>query len=71
MAEAPEPGAVYAVELCSGERRRWRCLAADAGGAPRWRDLDSGTDYGAAGPLYAWRIVARIDPASIPEENDP
>jgi hypothetical protein len=71
MTETPEPGAVYAVELCSGERRRWRCLPADAGGARRWHDLDSGFEYGAAGPLYAWRIVGRIDDLPGPAEGCP
>ncbi len=63
----PQPDAIYLVELCSGERRHWRCLAARPGEVARWwRDLDSGREFAESGLMYAWRILARAD-ADLPE----
>jgi len=53
----------YLVELCSGEQCRWRCLAARAGDKGRWwRDLGDGREFAENDLMYAWRIVAEIDP---------
>jgi len=57
----PQADAIYLVELCSGERRRWRCLAARAGEAERWWcDLESGHEFAERELMYAWRLLARL-----------
>jgi len=58
----PQADAIYLIELCSGERRRWRCLAHRPGDATGWwRDLDSGREFNEASLMYAWRILAKED----------
>lgn len=51
-------GRVYIVELCSGERRRWRFLGADARGVACWRDEETGRVFSEGSVMYAWSIVA-------------
>lgn len=64
----PEPNAIYAVELCSGERRRWRCLPSRPGDASRWwRDLESGREFNEASLMYAWRILS-LEDTPLPDE---
>lgn len=62
----PQANAIYLVELCSGERRRWRCLASRPGDATCWwRDLESGREFNEASLMYAWRILSKEeDPLS-------
>lgn len=58
----PQADAIYLVELCSGERRRWRCLVTGAGEAVRrWRDLESGREFTERELMYAWQLVARLE----------
>lgn len=54
------PGAVYLVELCSGEQRHWRYLGPPGVENPRWRDIETGSEFGETSLLYAWRIVRRL-----------
>lgn len=61
---APEDYRLYLVELCSGERRRWRYLGADPRQLGWWRDEDTGMAFSEAGVMYAWHIVAPIDEAA-------
>ncbi len=61
-----QTNAIYEIELCSGERRRWQYLGAqkraDEQGlddAPVWwRDVENGSEFNEASLLYAWKIVA-------------
>lgn len=57
----PESGRTYLIELCSGERRRWRCLGADARSLTWWRDLESGQEFNEGSLMYAWQIVQAAD----------
>jgi len=57
---APETDAVYLIELCSGEQRRWRYLGPDARGAIWWRDLETGREFSESSLMYAWSIVERL-----------
>jgi hypothetical protein len=54
------PGAIYAIELCSGERCRWQYLGAERE-VVRWRDLESGREFDEASLMYAWKIVGSED----------
>jgi len=58
---APEAGADYLIELCSGEQRRWRYLGPDARGALWWRDLETQMEFSESSVMYAWAIVERVD----------
>lgn len=60
-----QAGAVYLIELCSGEQCRWRFLGEDAAQRCWWRDLDSGREFDAAGLMYAWQVVA-----ALPDDGD-
>lgn len=62
---APEAHRLYLVELCSGERRRWRHLGADSRQLGWWRDEDTGMSFSEAGVMYAWHIVAPIDDGAV------
>lgn len=62
---APEAHRLYLVELCSGERRRWRHLGADRRQLGWWRDEDTGMSFSEAGVMYAWHIVAPIDDEAV------
>ncbi|NTV71405.1 MAG: hypothetical protein HGA71_14820 [Azonexaceae bacterium] len=56
--KTPEPNVVYAIELCSGERRRWRYLAQSFDGENRWwRDEESGIEFNEANLMYAWQVL--------------
>lgn len=55
-----KPGAVYLVELCSGEQRRWQYLGSLAPENRRWWDLETAREFGEASLLYAWKIIRRL-----------
>jgi hypothetical protein len=55
--DAPRAGGRYVVELCSGERRCWRCLGTDARGLVWWRDEESGAEFNEGSLMYAWQLV--------------
>jgi hypothetical protein len=58
------PAAVYVIELCSGERCRWRYLGPEPGEAePRWHDLESGREFRESSLMYAWKVIAEEAPA--------
>lgn len=57
----PEPGAVYLIELCSGEQRHWRCLGPGLRGMVWWRDVETGREFNEASLLYVWQILRRED----------
>lgn len=61
--DRPETDVVYLVELCSGERRLWRFLGADARELGWWRDEESGLTFSEASLMYAWHIVGPQAPA--------
>lgn len=54
----PQVGRTYVVELCSGERRRWRYLGPDARGLAWWRDEETGRTFSEASLMYVWALVA-------------
>ncbi len=58
--------AVYEVELCSGERRRWQYLGGDGSSALWWRDLETAREFNEASVMYAWKIVALLASADAP-----
>ena len=58
----PVVGTVYEIALCSGERRHWRYLGADARGSRWWRDCESGSEFSEGSLMYAWSIVGEIPP---------
>lgn len=65
----PQANAIYLIELCSGERRRWLCLPGRPGDATRWwRDLDSGREFNEASLMYAWHILSKEDD-TLPDES--
>lgn len=49
--------AIFRIELCSGEIRRWRYLGADAQAHLWWRDMESGQEFNESSLMYAWRIL--------------
>jgi len=51
------PQAVYEVELCSGEHRRWQYLGLEAGREPVWRDLETGRAFRESSLMYAWTLL--------------
>ena len=53
----PEIDRIYLVELCSGERRRWRYGGADAWGQAWWFDLETGREFGENSLMYSWQLV--------------
>lgn len=59
--DEPIPGVVYLVELCSGERRRWRYLGPPGAENARWQDAETAREFGEASVLYAWKIIRRLD----------
>ncbi len=68
----PKPNAIYRIELCSGEIRRWRCLPPRPGEASTWwRDLASGREFSEASLMYAWRILSGADEAPSDEPRLP
>lgn len=54
------PGAVYLVELCSGEQCHWQYLGSVGAENPRWWDIETAREFGEASVLYAWKIVRRL-----------
>jgi hypothetical protein len=56
-----EVGTVYAIELCSGERRRWQYLGLDGSGQPRWRDCETRLEFGEGSLMYAWTLLGAAD----------
>jgi len=60
MIEAEQTG-IYEIELCSGERRRWRCCGADAQSQRWWRDLETGREFTETSVMYAWTIIRKED----------
>ncbi|MBK8522946.1 MAG: hypothetical protein IPL58_01725 [Betaproteobacteria bacterium] len=57
----PELNAVYLVELCSGEQRRWRHCGVDGRGVGWWQDMETGVEFSEASLLYVWQILQRED----------
>ena len=57
----PEIDAIYLIELCSGEQRRWRYLGQDRQGAAWWRDLETSLEFNEGSLMYAWSIVERLE----------
>ncbi|WP_374342264.1 hypothetical protein [Azonexus sp.] len=56
-----EVGTVYAIQLCSGERRRWQYLGLDGRGLPRWRDCETRLEFGEGSLMYAWTLLGAAD----------
>lgn len=56
-------GRIYEVELCSGERRLWRCVGDDARGVRWWRDCESGAEFSESSLMYAWSVIGEAQPA--------
>lgn len=54
-----ELNGVYEIELCSGERRRWRCCGADSQAQRWWRDLETGREFCETSVMYAWTIIRK------------
>ncbi|MBW7903398.1 MAG: hypothetical protein H3C26_18150 [Rhodocyclaceae bacterium] len=67
--DAPQADRDYLVELCSGERRCWRCLGADARGQTWWRDLESGLEFNEGSLMYAWRVVGPLSWGDEPDAD--
>lgn len=60
----PVSGGVYEIELCSGERRRWRYLGPGERCQVWWHDMESGREFSEASVMYAWQIVREVVPCS-------
>lgn len=58
------PGAVYLIELCSGEQRHWRFCGAISHAPARWQDMETQHEFSEASLLYAWKILRRLDESS-------
>lgn len=52
--------AVYEIELCSGELRRWTYLGGDQRGGVWWRDTESRLEFNESSLMYAWRVVGKV-----------
>ncbi|MDD5248118.1 MAG: hypothetical protein PHY45_03980 [Rhodocyclaceae bacterium] len=57
----PELQAIYEVEFCSGEHRRWRYLGPDSRSLNWWQDVETGREFSEASVMYAWQIVPAED----------
>ena len=53
----PQVKCTYVVELCSGERRRWRYCGLDAHAQSWWCDLETGREFSESSLMYAWQII--------------
>jgi hypothetical protein len=53
--------AIYRIELCSGECRRWRYLGPDNSSQVWWRDVETGLEFNESSLMYAWQIVHEKD----------
>jgi hypothetical protein len=51
--------AIYLVQLCSGEHRRWQYLGQDLLTRSVWRDMETGREFNEASLMYVWEIVRR------------
>ena len=51
--------AIYLVQLCSGEQRRWQYLGQDSLSRIAWRDMETGREFNEASLMYVWEIVRR------------
>ena len=54
-------GAVYLVELCSGEQRHWQYLGPFGSENQRWWDIETAREFGEGSVLYAWKIIQRVE----------
>lgn len=52
--------AVYLIELCGGEQRRWRYLGQDSRRFVWWMDLETKQEFNEATLMYAWSIKDKI-----------
>jgi hypothetical protein len=66
MAE-PIPQAVYRIELCGGEIRRWKYLGTDSQSQAWWRDEETGSEFSESSVMYAWEIVGEDAPPTDEE----
>lgn len=57
----PESNGIYEIELCSGERRRWRYLGPDCNTGIWWKDVETGREFNEASLMYSWQIVVKHD----------
>jgi hypothetical protein len=60
----PEFNAVYVVELCSGEQRRWRYRGVDGRGVGWWQDMETGVEFSDTSLLYVWQLLRKEEPAA-------
>ncbi|MBS1228360.1 MAG: domain S-box [Proteobacteria bacterium] len=65
MVEA-EPDAIYEIELCNGERRRWRYCGAVSQSQIWWRDMETGREFNETSVMYAWTIIRKEEPSTKP-----
>ncbi len=47
---------VYSIELCSGEKRRWKYLGEDDSGKVWWTDQDTGAVFNEESIMYVWTV---------------
>ncbi len=55
------PGAVYLVELCSGEQCHWQYLGPFGPENRRWWDIETAREFSEGSLLYAWKIIERVE----------
>lgn len=55
----PLPGSTYLIELCRGERQRWRYLGPDARAQLWWRDVESGREFTESSVMYPWQVISQ------------
>jgi len=55
--------AIYRIELCSGESRRWKYLGPNNSSQVWWCDVETGLEFNESSLMYAWQIIH--------EEDDP
>jgi hypothetical protein len=67
LALEPKLGEIYVIELCSGERRRWRYLGVSEQSPGWWRDMETGLEFSETSLMYAWRIIGAEPPQPNPE----
>ena len=60
----PELNAVYVVELCSGEQRRWCYRGVDRRGVGWWKDMETGVEFSDTSLLYVWQLLRKEAPAA-------
>lgn len=52
--------AIYVVELCSGEQKRWKYLGQDSRRLVWWLDLESKQEFNESALMYAWVVKERL-----------